>query len=43
MTNFTPSLAIVSVIDAHGSGIPRLSTAINDAGHLAEAITQACT
>ena len=40
MTNFTPSLAIVSVIDAYGHGIPRLRTAVNDSTQPAKAITK---
>lgn len=30
MTDFTHSLAILIGIDAYGSGIPRLTTAVND-------------
>jgi WD40 repeat protein len=36
MTSFTHSLAIVIGIDAYDSGIPRLTTAVNDAARLAD-------
>ena len=36
MTDFAHSLAVVIGIDAYGSGIPRLTTAVNDATRLAE-------
>jgi len=35
MTDFAHSLAILIGIDAYGSGIPRLTTAVNDATRLA--------
>ncbi|MGB3217171.1 MAG: hypothetical protein WBD79_07195, partial [Anaerolineae bacterium] len=35
MTNFTHSLAILIGIDAYANGIPRLTTAVNDATRLA--------
>ncbi len=39
MTGFTHSLAIVIGIDAYRSGIPHLTTAVNDATRLAELLT----
>ena len=35
MTDFTHSVAILIGIDAYGSGIPPLTTAVNDATRLA--------
>jgi len=34
MTDFTHSLAVVIGIDSYGHGIPRLTTAVNDAARL---------
>ena len=41
MTDFTHSLAIIIGIDAYGRGIPRLTTAVNDAARLAELLRDA--
>ncbi len=41
MTNFTHSLAIVIGIDAYANGIPRLTTAVNDAARLADLLADA--
>jgi len=35
MTDLTHSLAVVIGINANGNGIPRLTTAVNDAARLA--------
>lgn len=35
MTDFTRSLAVIIGIDAYANGIPRLTTAVNDAARLA--------
>lgn len=35
MTDFTHSLALLIGIDAYANGIPRLTTAVNDATRLA--------
>lgn len=35
MTDFTHSLAIIIGVDAYGRGVPRLTTAVNDAARLA--------
>ncbi len=40
MTDFAHSLAVVIGIDAYRDGIPRLTTAVNDATRLAGALTQ---
>lgn len=36
MADFTHSRAIIIGIDAYANGIPRLTTAVNDAARLAE-------
>ncbi|MCB9131494.1 MAG: caspase family protein [Anaerolineales bacterium] len=41
MTNFAHSLAIIIGIDAYDTGIPRLTTAVNDATRLAELLQDA--
>ena len=41
MTNFDHSLAIIIGIDAYSGGIPRLTTAVNDATRLAELLQDA--
>lgn len=41
MTDFTHSLAVVIGIDAYGPGIPRLTTAVNDAARLADLLRDA--
>ena len=41
MTNFTHSLAVVIGINAYANGIPRLTTAVNDATRLAELLRDA--
>jgi hypothetical protein len=41
MADFTHSLALLIGIDAYGNGIPRLTTAVNDATKLAELLATA--
>lgn len=42
MADFIHSLAIVIGSDAYGPGIPSLTTTVNHAVRLAEAITKGC-